>query len=87
MKRRRSLLLAVTLLASLPPLRATAQPSARASTTEYEAMITDGLAEFQAQRYAEARALFERAHALSPNARTLRGIGMVAFEMRDRSIA
>jgi len=34
-------------------------------------------------RWQEARALFQQAHEEYPNARTLRGIGMAAFEMRD----
>lgn len=46
-------------------------------------MISLALLEFQSGRFAEARALFERAHAMSPSARTLRGIGIAAFEMRD----
>ena len=32
--------------------------------------------------HAAARSLFERAHAIDPNARTLRGLGMVEFELR-----
>ncbi len=50
---------------------------------EYRATIDAALDEFDAQRWAEARALFERAHAMFPNARTLRGIGMAAYELRD----
>ncbi len=50
---------------------------------EYRGLVDSALAEFDAQHWAEARALFERAHAAFPNARTLRGIGMAAFELRD----
>ncbi|GAB4195632.1 MAG: hypothetical protein OHK0013_02030 [Sandaracinaceae bacterium] len=50
---------------------------------EYARTIDAAVAEFQAGRWAEARALFQRAHGISPNARTLRGIGMAAFEMAD----
>jgi hypothetical protein len=50
---------------------------------EYRGIVDSALEEFDAQHWAEARTLFERAHAIFPNARTLRGIGMAAFELRD----
>lgn len=56
---------------------------ARSSGAEYRALIRDAVSEFAAGRWAEARALFHRAHELSPSARTLRGIGMCSFELRD----
>jgi hypothetical protein len=43
-------------------------------------LLADAVAEYDAARYLEAQALFQRAHALSPSARTLRGIGMASFE-------
>ncbi len=46
-------------------------------------MIGEAVAEFDAHRFEEARALFRRAHALSPSARTFRGIGLTSFELRD----
>jgi len=49
----------------------------------YRAVVERALVEFSAGRWAEARALFRRAHALEPNARALRGIGMASFEMRE----
>ncbi len=49
----------------------------------YEATIERAVNEFQAGRFAEAGSLFRTAHALYPNARTLRGLGMSAFELRD----
>lgn len=49
----------------------------------YQAIIGDAVEEFSDGHWAEARAQFERAHALFPNARTLRGIGMCAFELGD----
>jgi len=64
-----------------------ASSSARAQTEgpppEYRGLVDSALEEFDAQHWAEARALFERAHAIFPNARTLRGMGMAAFELRD----
>lgn len=55
-----------------------AQPPAK-----YQELVDFGLSESAAGRFAEARAAFRQAHALYPNARTLRVIGMVAFELRD----
>jgi len=46
-------------------------------------VVAEAIAEFEARRWAEARALFRRAHALSPNARTLRGIAMTSFELAE----
>jgi len=52
-------------------------------TTQYRAMLEEAVSEYDAHRYEEARALFRRAHEISPNARTLRGIGMASFELRE----
>jgi hypothetical protein len=49
----------------------------------YQTLVEQALSESAAGRWEEARAAFRKAHALYPNARTLRGIGMVAFEIRD----
>jgi tetratricopeptide (TPR) repeat protein len=57
-----------------------------APTTEpsgYRVLIGEALAEFDRGNAAEARALFMRAHALNPSARTLRGLGLASFELRD----
>ncbi|AKF09931.1 tetratricopeptide repeat protein [Sandaracinus amylolyticus] len=51
--------------------------------TSYATLIEAAVAEFGAGRFAEARALFRSAHDVYPNARTLRGIGMSSFELRD----
>jgi tetratricopeptide (TPR) repeat protein len=50
---------------------------------EYRAVADAAIAEFDAGRFAEARALFLRAHELWPSARTLRTLGMTAFELRQ----
>src|SRR5262249_7114724 len=47
------------------------------------ALVDQALSESAAGRWEEARAAFRKAHALYPNARTLRGIGMVSYEIRD----
>jgi hypothetical protein len=49
----------------------------------YRRAIKEGLAEFAALHFEEARSLFRRAHEINPNARTFRGIGMTSFELRD----
>jgi len=48
----------------------------------YLRLIEAGLNEYYAHHFVEARALFAQAHALNPNARTLRVLGMAEFEMR-----
>jgi tetratricopeptide (TPR) repeat protein len=50
---------------------------------EYQAVVEEAVAEFQAGRFVEARALFKKAHELQPSARTSRGIGMASFELSD----
>jgi hypothetical protein len=75
-------LCASTALAKPPRARERAAAE-KAEPTEYRALIRQGLEEYDAQNFAEARALFLRAHELSPNARTLRGLGMVEFELRN----
>lgn len=49
----------------------------------YRAAVRDALLEYDARHFEEARTLFRRAHDIEPNARTLRGIGMASFELRD----
>jgi hypothetical protein len=49
---------------------------------EYTALIEEALSEVRDNHFVEARALFARAHALYPNARTLRGLGMMSYELR-----
>jgi hypothetical protein len=60
------------------------QPAwAQAEDPRYTVLLADAVAEYGAGNYAEARALFAQAHAVLPNARTLRGMGMAAFELRE----
>ncbi|HEX6242186.1 MAG TPA: PEGA domain-containing protein [Polyangiales bacterium] len=49
----------------------------------YAEAVTQALTELEANNYPEAREEFRRAHAIFPNARTLRGLGMVEFELRN----
>jgi hypothetical protein len=64
---------------------ARADPRERESPDKqsYRALIDDAVAEYDAHHFEESRALFRRAHQLAPSARTWRGIGMAAFELRD----
>lgn len=62
---------------------AAAAPPAPVAATEYDALVLRALAEYDAGRWDEARELFERAHGLDPTARTLRTIGMTAFNQAD----
>ena len=73
------------LLATGQVLGQAAEPPAAAPTDEaaYEAAISDAVAEFSAGHWEEARSLFTEAHRINPNARTLRGLGMTAFELRN----
>lgn len=57
--------------------------AAPADNQAYRSLINDAAAEYDAKHFAEARALFRRAHELEPSARTWRGMGMAAFELRD----
>jgi hypothetical protein len=51
--------------------------------TPVSVLIGDAVAEYDAGHYQEARALFRQAHEKQPTARTLRGMGMCSFELRD----
>lgn len=53
----------------------------------YRKLIKEGLAEYDARNFQEARSFFQRAHRINPNARTFRGIGMASFELRDYVMA
>lgn len=62
---------------------ALAEPVLTVEPDGYRALIGEALSEFDRGNPAEARALFMRAHALNPSARTLRGLGLASFELRD----
>lgn len=52
------------------------------AASEYTTEIEAALEEYQRGHFEEARGLFQHAHKLAPSARTLRGLGMVEFELR-----
>jgi hypothetical protein len=75
--------LAVSLTCGASPVRAQHTTQAHPpESPEYRRTIDDAVTEFRAGHWEEARALFGRAHELEPSARTLRGLGMTAFELR-----
>ena len=49
----------------------------------YDRAIDEGVKEFDLGNFQEAREQFRRAHEIAPSARTLRGLGMVEFELRN----
>ncbi len=79
------LMFTLALAASLAfvPSLTRAQSTDPPETAEYTRILREALGEYDAGNYREARALFTRAHEEQPNARTLRGIGMASFELRE----
>lgn len=73
----RSILVSSMLALMAPPVRAQ-----EAEPAGYREAVEQALNEYGLKNYEEASALFARAHALYPNARTFRGLGMAAFELR-----
>jgi len=67
-------------VAQSTPVRAPADSTAQAG---YGEAVDQALAEYEADNFLEARAQFRRAHQMDPNARTLRALGMVEFELRN----
>jgi hypothetical protein len=54
---------------------------------EYKAVIAEATTEYDAQHWTQAGELFQRAHALRPSARTLRGLGLVELNAQHYPIA
>ncbi|MBX3250429.1 MAG: hypothetical protein KF901_24855 [Myxococcales bacterium] len=50
-------------------------------------LTRDAVSEFDRGNYAEARALFLRAHEAEPSARLLRGAALASFELREYALA
>lgn len=72
-----AILVALAIAASAAPAAAQGDPQ------RYQTAIQNALSEFQSGRFEEARAFFRQAHREIPNPRTLRGIGMASYELRD----
>ena len=73
----------VALVCALLLVRAAGVARAQdAESPAYRELVEQALQEYARQNFEEASSLFTRAHQLYPNARTLRGLGMTAFELR-----
>jgi hypothetical protein len=75
--------LGALLVGWVPVARAADKGADANADTPAAQLIGDAVSEYDAGRYDEARALFRLAHQKAPTARTLRGIGMASFELRD----
>jgi len=75
----------IGIFAVLGVLALSAPEAARAQNKGdgYSQVIQNAVVEFDAGNWAEARVLFEQAHILRPSARTLRGMGMASFEIKE----
>ena len=62
---------------------ARAQSSSSNAPPGYDAAIDTALAEFEAGNFAESRSQFLKAHAIFPNARTLRALGKAEYELKN----
>ncbi|MEY4508339.1 MAG: hypothetical protein RLZZ450_461 [Pseudomonadota bacterium] len=72
------------LLTSLIALAAVRPSAVRAQTDgTYEQLTQRAVSEVNVGNFEEGHALFLRAHELAPNARTWRGLGLCAFELRS----
>jgi tetratricopeptide (TPR) repeat protein len=56
---------------------------AQSGTDEYREYVDSALREYSLGNFSEAKALFAQAHARAPSARTFRGLGTCAFELRS----
>jgi tetratricopeptide (TPR) repeat protein len=79
----RSCSIALLLLALAASGGTQAQTPEHSASATYRDTVEMATEEFNLGNYTEARALFEKAHALSPSARTLRGLGLAEFELRN----
>ena len=73
---------ALGLFAVPAPARAQEASEATASDAEVQVLLGEALREFEGGNYTEAYALFRRLHEVAPSARTARGLGNTAFELR-----
>jgi tetratricopeptide (TPR) repeat protein len=59
-----------------------AEVDAALQSSEYKELVRNAVQEYSLGNWAEARVFFAKAHALAPNARTLRGLALVCYESR-----
>lgn len=58
-------------------------PALAQETNAYTTAVNTGLSEFEEKNFLEARVHFARAYGLYPNARIMRALGMVYFELKN----
>jgi hypothetical protein len=83
------ILLAAWFVCALTPSvsRAQSRAGSEAEPAAYREAINSALEEIQLGNFTEAREQFARAHALFPNARSLRGLGISEFELKHYAVA
>jgi hypothetical protein len=74
-------LLVVAFLGAAPAVAAAQEPAPARS--EYDRLVDEALAEFDAGRFEEAVSAFEQAYKVKPSARALRGVAKALFELRS----
>jgi len=75
--------LAVMVMSLVLATVAGAEAQGTAAESGYEQLIQRGVAQYQQGHWHEARGLFQQAHQLQPNARTLRGLGMTSYQLGE----
>jgi hypothetical protein len=66
-----------------PACRVSAEPATAEAQARYRELIRKALDEYALGNWPEAKVYFREAHALWPNARTYRGLGLICYESRD----
>jgi hypothetical protein len=74
---------ASALLLSLHASPAFAESDSAGASDEYRGYVDAALREYKLGNFNEAKTFFAQAHALSPSARTMRGLGTCSFELRN----
>ena len=69
-------------LIAVAPSASHAQPKLANPAAQYDLLIDNALEEYRLGHWVEAKAYFTQAHALQPNARTLRGLALVCYELQ-----
>jgi hypothetical protein len=78
---------ALALLIAFTPARSFALEDSNGDSNEYTQLIQEAVERFRTRDFSRARELFKAAHALLPNARTLRGMGLSDFESGHYAVA
>lgn len=78
-----SLAVLCTSLSAALPVAPAAADAGSAEPPGYRAFVDQGLQEYDAGHFTEARALFWQAYSLERNARVMRCLGMTEFELRN----